>query len=373
MTDTAPVFEQLKLPGSDLAVQAYNYAADSTAEYVLNHSVRGYVFARAQTEHRGLRPGSDYDDELIFLICVLHDIGLSEQGNGDQRFEVDGADTATLFLRDCGVDEARLEILWDAIALHTSAGIAIRKRPEIALSHLGIGTDIIGLEKENLPAGLADEVHALLPRADLGYALTDDTVAQALANPQKAIPMTFAGELVRRHLPHGAFPEWHGMIAAAGWGDKPTDASAQRRPQSPEELAKLFTEYLQLGDVDGLVSLYEPTAALVPAPGDRREGTDAIRQAIQEMIDNGTRLTLQPRAIRQVGDIALVSNVGTLTGPTPGGEPVTADTTEVVRRQPDGTWAYVARLPLRHRHQRRHRKPGRCDVRHRRAEARMAA
>jgi uncharacterized protein (TIGR02246 family) len=236
--------------------------------------------------------------------------------------------------------------VWDAIALHTSPGIANRKGPEVALSHLGIATDIIGAERESLPAGLADDVHAVLPRADLGFALTDAILAQAKDKPQKAIPTTFAGELLRRHLRHGAFPGWYDLVAAAGWGDKPTETAARHRPQSPEHAASLFTEYLQAGDLEGLLSLYEPTAQLVPAPGDSRVGTANIRAALQQLIDSGVRMTLQQRAIRQAGDIALVSNTATLTGSAPDGAAFSPATAAILRRQPDGSWAYVIDDPF---------------------------
>ena len=42
---------------------------------------------------------TDYDDELVFLGCLLHDLGVTDYGWGDQRFEVEGADAAARFLR----------------------------------------------------------------------------------------------------------------------------------------------------------------------------------------------------------------------------------------------------------------------------------
>jgi hypothetical protein len=123
------------------------------------------------------------------------------------------------------MDERRVEIVWDAIALHTSPGIADRKAPEVALSHAGIGTDVLGAEREKLPPGLAERVHALLPRGDLGYALTDAILVQLKDKPQKAIPLTFPGELLRHHLPHGAYPTWYELLAASGWGDKPASSN----------------------------------------------------------------------------------------------------------------------------------------------------
>ncbi|MEY9894466.1 uncharacterized protein (TIGR02246 family) [Catenulispora sp. MAP5-51] len=339
-----PTFDQLGAPDTPLARDTYAHAARSIPVFILNHSVRSYIYAGAHAQNQGLRPDTDYDDELLFLSCVLHDIGLSEQGNGDQRFEVDGADTAAVFLRERGVDEARIAVAWDAIALHTSDGIAPRKGTVVALTQLGIGTDILGVGRENLPAGLADDTHARFPRLDLAYALSDAIVVQAETKPHKASPMTFPGTLLRHHLPHGAHPDWYDLIAGAGWGDRPVSAAARRRAETPEQVGTLFMEYLSAGDVEGLVSLYEPHAHFVPTPGNHLVGTDAIRAAMHQMIAAGARLELRLRDIRVVDDVALVSNHATLTGVGP--EPVISTTTEILRRQPDGGWVHVVDDPF---------------------------
>jgi uncharacterized protein (TIGR02246 family) len=237
-------------------------------------------------------------------------------------------------------------IAWDAIALHTSPGIANRKAAEVALTRAGFLIDVIGAGREQLPAGLAEELHAVLPRADLAYALSDAVLAQAMAKPQKANPLTFAGVLLRHHLPYGAYPGWYDLIGAAGWGDKPIGAPARRRAETPEQVATLFMDYLEAGDLDGLVSLYEPNAHVVAAPGLLLVGTAAIRQALRQMIDSGARLRLEPRNIRRVDDLALVSNTATLTAATRAAKPVISTTTEILRRQPDGGWVHIVDDPF---------------------------
>jgi len=250
------------------------------------------------------------------------------------------------YLRERGVDERRVEIAWDAIALHTSPGIANRKTTEVAMTQAGIATDIIGAGREELPVGLAEELHAVLPRADLAYALSDAVRVQAMGKPQKAHPLTFAGVLLRHHLPYGAYPGWYDLIGAAGWGDQPVGAPARRRAETPQQAATLFTEYLETSDLDGLVSLYEPNAHVVAAPGLLLIGTVAIHDALQQMIDSGARITLEPRNIRRVDDLALVSTTATLTAATPEAKPVTSTTTQILRRQPDGGWLHILDDPF---------------------------
>jgi hypothetical protein len=49
---------------------------------------------------------------------MFHDIGLTKQyRSATERFEVDSANAARDFLRQQGIDEAAIEIVWDAIAL----------------------------------------------------------------------------------------------------------------------------------------------------------------------------------------------------------------------------------------------------------------
>ncbi|MEU8434722.1 HD domain-containing protein [Streptomyces sp. NPDC029216] len=220
-------YDAFDLPRTELATRALRYAEEAEPAVIFRHSVRSYLFARALADHDGMKAGADFDDELVFLGCVLHDLGLSEQGNGHQRFEVDGADLAARFLREQGADEEAVTVVWDAIALHTSEGIASRKGPEIALAHAGITVDVLGRGKELLPEGFADRVHTAFPRADLAYAMTDVIVRQALDDPAKAGPLSFPGQLLRRHLPAGTLPDWYDLIGAAGWGDRPVDGSTQ--------------------------------------------------------------------------------------------------------------------------------------------------
>lgn len=209
----------LTLPDTELAHATRRYIESIEAPFLVNHSIRSYLFGRAIGEQRGVRPGEDYDDELLFAGCALHDIGLTDAGNGDQRFEVDGADLAKEFLLAAGVSEERAEIVWDAVALHTSLGIANRKRPEIALAQAGIGTDVLGRSADLLPPGLADEVHEAYPRQRLGHALADAIVAQARDKPGKAAPHTFPGELVRQRAPDVHVPDWNELVAACVWRD----------------------------------------------------------------------------------------------------------------------------------------------------------
>ena len=119
----------VELPDSKLARDATDYVRELSAPVVFNHVLRTYVFGCVLGRAMNLK----FDGELFYLGAVFHDLGQTERFMGKQRFEVDGADAAAEFLQDKGVPKESIEIVWDAVALHTSGGIVQRKRPEIAL------------------------------------------------------------------------------------------------------------------------------------------------------------------------------------------------------------------------------------------------
>ncbi|CAA0134835.1 Uncharacterised protein [Mycolicibacterium vanbaalenii] len=227
MTFTDPTVTSLDLPDTDVATAARRLVETVSPDFVYNHSVRSYVFARELASDAGLRAGADYDDELLFLACVLHDLGVTDHANGSQRFEVDGADAAAAFLREQGVDAARTATVWNAIALHTSPGLAHRFGAIEGLAQQGIAVDIVGQGRERLRPGFAARVHATWPRHDLGYALAREIARQVHDNPAKGAPLTFPAHLHQLFYPDSGGLAWFDLVEAAGWNDRPTGPAVE--------------------------------------------------------------------------------------------------------------------------------------------------
>ncbi|MUL67717.1 phosphohydrolase [Mycobacterium sp. CBMA 234] len=215
-----PRANSFSLPDSDIAVAATELTLRATPEFIYNHSIRSYLFAREVAAAQGIRAGVDYDDELVYLSCILHDLGATDHANGGQRFEVDGADAAATFLREHGVDEAQITAVWTAIALHTSPGLAHRFGSVPAVAQMGIGTDIIGLGKGLLPNGFAERVHQMWPRHNLGFQLAEAIAHQVHDNPAKGDPLGFPGHLHQLVYPETPTITWFDVVEAAGWGDQ---------------------------------------------------------------------------------------------------------------------------------------------------------
>lgn len=192
------------LPDSDICSAAYALAESSSPAFLHNHCVRSYLFGRELAAIHGLRSGVDYDEEVVFLAAILHDLGLTAYGRGDQRFEVEGADAAGRFLRELELAEARVRTVWQTIALHTSVGLGHRFGSEHAVCHGGIDLDVVGTQKDLLPAGFADRVHAEWPRHNLGYAIAEAIGRDTQGNPTKAPPFSFPAHV--HELVNGAPP-----------------------------------------------------------------------------------------------------------------------------------------------------------------------
>jgi hypothetical protein len=225
--NSSQLAHRMELPDSEIACAAKRLVFDVSPAFVAHHSLRSYLFARELAPAWGVKPDVDYDDELVFLGCILHDLGATDYANGDQRFEVDGADAAANFLRDRGVDEHRIVTVWQAIALHTSVGLAHRFGAEQAIIHLGIAADIVGADRHLLPPGFADLVHASWPRHDLGHALAEVIASQVEGNPAKGPPMSFPGHLHQLLYPTAPQLTWFDLVRAAGWNDRPRADRAQ--------------------------------------------------------------------------------------------------------------------------------------------------
>lgn len=133
------------------------------------------------------------------------------------------------------------------------------------------------------------------------------------------------------------------LLGCAGMkGREPAMASGPSATD-PADLDRLFAERANAGDVDGLVALYEPTAALLRPDGTAAVGHEAIRTELQGLVTGKMRLVMNIDRVVRTGDVATVYNDWVGTGTGPDGKPVSmkGGAIEVARRQEDGTWRYV--------------------------------
>src|SRR5437667_9261488 len=128
----------LVLPTGPLAEASLALARSSESRPIADHSIRSFLFARLVADHEGCLNDAAYDEDLLFAATVMHDLGLGEHAPGQARFEVEGADLAAGVLRKHGVGEADVDRVWEAIALHSSHGLAERRGLLTYLTYKGV-------------------------------------------------------------------------------------------------------------------------------------------------------------------------------------------------------------------------------------------
>jgi hypothetical protein len=128
----------------------------------------------------------------------MHDLGLGTSAPGKERFEVEGADLAAALLRQHGVATADVDRVWEAIALHSSIGIADRRGLLTSLTHKGVFTDAGRFA--GLPESLRQQVFAAYPQPAGDSSIRDAIVSHAKRSQAAAPPYSIAAELLRQEL-----------------------------------------------------------------------------------------------------------------------------------------------------------------------------
>src|SRR5215813_3137850 len=107
----------IKIPDSKIAREATELVRQHESELLFNHSVRVFLFGAM----KGVRQNLKFDSELLYIAALFHDLGLADAyHSATRRFEVDGADAARAFLRGHGIAARETDLVWEAIALHTT-------------------------------------------------------------------------------------------------------------------------------------------------------------------------------------------------------------------------------------------------------------
>lgn len=201
----------ISIPDSKLALEATELVRDTESALLFDHSLRVYLFGALQGQRQGLR----FDPELLYIGAIFHDLGLTEPYRSDsERFEVDGANAARQFLEKHQVPEASIDVVWDAIALHTTPGIPRWKKPEVALVTAGVELDVLGLGYHDLSDQVHEQVLAAFPRLDFKR-----QIVRAFADGIKHKPETAFGnvkaDVLAKLLPGYVRPNFCEMIAAS--------------------------------------------------------------------------------------------------------------------------------------------------------------
>lgn len=151
----------IEIPDSKLALEATELVRDVTDDLIYDHSRRVFLFGSLNGKQL------KYDPELLYVGAMFHDLGLTGgYRDSQQRFELDGADAAADFLRRYGIGADETQLVWTAIALHTTPEIPQHLAPEIALVTAGVEADVLGLGLDRISADERAAIVEAHPRPD---------------------------------------------------------------------------------------------------------------------------------------------------------------------------------------------------------------
>ena len=178
-----------------LIARAMDYARTHSEPFLFNHAVRSWLFAVRLGQLQGL----PHDPEVVAVGTLLHDLGLTNSFTGPKRFEIEGADAARAFAREQGLDDRRLQLVWDSVALNSTPSIGLYKEAEVALCTAGIGVEF-GFQYDRIAPHEIEGILAAFPRLGMKRGFTDSVCRIVKTKPETTYD-NFAGDFGERFVP----------------------------------------------------------------------------------------------------------------------------------------------------------------------------
>ena len=110
----------------------------------------------------------------------------------------------------------------------------------------------------------------------------------------------------------------------------------------PEEICRLFQQYMREGDIDSVLTLYDPEAVFLNQSGEVKKGGEALRQELAPFAAMKAIFDFNIKQVVQSGDIALMHTEWKISSP----QQISVYAIEVARRQPDGRWRWLIGDPF---------------------------
>ena len=116
----------------------------------------------------------------------------------------------------------------------------------------------------------------------------------------------------------------------------------------PKNLNENYNELFLAGDLEGLMSLYEASAVLCPAPGVLLNGHEQIREQMKALFALKGELAATQLSCVQKDDLTMLHAKWSFKGTDGAGNTVGIGgySSKLARRGSDGGWRYVMDLPV---------------------------
>ena len=111
---------------------------------------------------------------------------------------------------------------------------------------------------------------------------------------------------------------------------------------SPEEICRLFQQYMRAGNLEMLLDLYDTEAVFRSEAGETKTGEE-LRAELAPFAAARTAFDFEIKQVIQAGDIALMHTRWRISTPQ---QQRTLYAVEVARRQADGSWRWLIGDPF---------------------------
>jgi hypothetical protein len=171
---------EVRVPDSAAASEAEQLARAESSPMLYGHALRSYFFAALLAA----RDGMNYDEELLYVGCVLHDIGLTPRFADPVRaFEQVSADTCAELAERHGWALPRRYRLHRAVVLHMAPVLPPAEEAEVLLLEAGVACDVTGTRSRQVSGRAIEELLARYPRAGFKREFTQLLRSEAARKP----------------------------------------------------------------------------------------------------------------------------------------------------------------------------------------------
>jgi hypothetical protein len=171
--------DDLRVPDSGACREAEERCEQMKPDFLVNHSYRTYIWAVIRAAHEGLR----YDEEVVYVSSLLHDLGLAEQETTSPTFTLVGARAAP----QCGAAGSWKEdqelAAAEAITIHMNLRVRPTEGVESYLVTAGTQMDAVGARYWTIDPSTRAAVVSRYPRDGAKEGFVRLFSAQANAHP----------------------------------------------------------------------------------------------------------------------------------------------------------------------------------------------
>lgn len=174
---------RLSVPDTIIAREAEALCSEVSTPALLNHCLRSYAWGTILAARDGL----EHDSELLFVTCLLHDLGVTDHYRDTVTGQACFAATAATIARDWSRErqwrEPRCTALADAICQHINPDVRPEHGIEAHLMQAGAGFDVIGMRHWEVATPTVKTVLARHPRLGFKKSFRSAMCAQADRHP----------------------------------------------------------------------------------------------------------------------------------------------------------------------------------------------